>query len=154
MAQPTPAQRMEQVIRTFIQACNDADAAAIAACFCPEGVQYSFALKWSGAATIGSNFVQMVREPESFFTVDQVLIDVDRCAATLEWTMFIGPHAQIVCGVDWFVFEPQTWCIQEVRTYTASPIHPDMARQELLEFDYAGRGYPTTCPTEHRRGES
>ena len=39
MAQPTPAQRMEQVIRTFIQACNDADAATIAACFCPEAGQ-------------------------------------------------------------------------------------------------------------------
>ena len=36
MAQPTPAQRMEHVIRTFIQVCNDADAAAIAACFCPK----------------------------------------------------------------------------------------------------------------------
>jgi hypothetical protein len=40
MAQPAPAQRMEHVIRTYIQACNDADAAAIAACFCPEAVHY------------------------------------------------------------------------------------------------------------------
>jgi len=40
MAQPTPAQRMEHVIRTYIQACNDADAAVIAACFCPEAVHY------------------------------------------------------------------------------------------------------------------
>jgi len=40
MAQPTPAQRMEHVIRTYIQACNDANAAAIAACFCPEAVHY------------------------------------------------------------------------------------------------------------------
>ena len=62
MAQPTPAQRMEQVIRTFIQACNDADAEAIAACFCPEAVQYTSRLKWAGAVTIGSNFVKMVRE--------------------------------------------------------------------------------------------
>ena len=60
--------------------------------------------------------MQRVREPESFFTVDQVLTDVDRCAATLEWTMFIGSHAQILRGVDWFVFEPQTLYIQEVRT--------------------------------------
>ena len=96
----------------------------------------------------------MVREPESFFTVDQVLMDVDRCAATLEWTMFIGPQARVVRGVDWFVFEPQTLGIQEVRSYTASPIHPDMARQELLDFDYARRGYPTTFPAEHTRGES
>ena len=30
MAQPTPAQRMEHIIRTYIQACNDADANSIA----------------------------------------------------------------------------------------------------------------------------
>ena len=124
MAQPTSAHRMEQVIRTYIQACNDADAEAIAACFCPEGVQYSFAVKWVGAATIGSNFVQMVREQGACWTVDQVLTEVDHWAATLEWTMCIGPQAQVVRGVDWFVFEPQTWRIQEIRTYTASPIQP------------------------------
>jgi methyltransferase len=154
MAQPTPAQRMEQVIRMFIQACNDADAETIAASFYPEAVQYTSRLKWSGAATIGSNFAKIVREQGYFWTVDHLLTDVDRCAATLEWTAFIGPHALIVRGVDWFVFEPQTFCIQEVRTYHASPVHPDMARQELLDFDYAGRGYPTTFSAEHTRGES
>jgi hypothetical protein len=45
-----------------------------------------------------------------------------------------------------FVFEPQTFCIQEIRPYAAAPIHPDMTRQELRDFDYAGRGYPTTFP--------
>jgi ketosteroid isomerase-like protein len=64
MAQPTPAQHMEQVIRTYFQACNEADAAAIAACFCPEAIHYlpPPLLRWSGAATISSNFVQIVRE--------------------------------------------------------------------------------------------
>jgi len=36
MAQLTPAQRMEQLMRTFIQACNDNDAVAITPSFCPE----------------------------------------------------------------------------------------------------------------------
>ena len=64
MTQGTPAQHMEHVIRTFIQVCNDADAAAIAACFCPEAVHYlpPPCHKWSGAATIGSNFAKIVRE--------------------------------------------------------------------------------------------
>ena len=154
MAQPTPAQRMEHVIRTSIQACNDADAAAIAACFCPEAVHYTSHIKWSGAATIGSNFVTLVRERGICFTVDQLLTDVDRCAATLEWTAFVRRSVQIVRGVDWFVFDPQTFGIQEYRTYTAAPIHPDMARQELFEFDYAGRGYPTTFPAEHTQGKA
>src|SRR2546426_646956 len=144
MAQPTPTQRMEHVIRTYIQACNAADAAAIAACFCPEAAHYlpTPRRKWAGAVTIGNNFATIVREQGVCWTVDHLIIDVDRCAAALEWTRCDRHHAQIIRGVDWFVFEPQTWCIQEVRPYTAAPVHPDVARQGLLEFDYAGRGYP------------
>ena len=131
MAQPTPAQRMEHVIRTYIQACNDADANAMAACFGPEAVHYSpSGPKWVGAAIIGHHFTTRVREQGHCWTVDQLVIDVDRCAATLEWTRFDRQHARILRGVDWFVFEPQTFRIQEVRPYTAAPIHPDMARQE------------------------
>jgi SnoaL-like domain len=152
MAPPTPAQRMEHVIRMYIQACNAADAAAIAACFCPEAVHYFPARpKWVGAATIGHNFATRVRDQGHYWTVDQLVIDVDRCAAVLEWTRFDRQSAQILRGVDWFVFAPQTWGIQEVRPYTAAPIQPDLARQELPEFDYAGRGYPTTFPAEQTR---
>jgi hypothetical protein len=69
MVQHAPAQRMEQVVRTFIQACNDANAEAIAASFCLEAVQYASGIKWSGAATIGSNFAKIVREQGYFWTV-------------------------------------------------------------------------------------
>ena len=155
MGQPTPAQRMEHVIRTYIQACNDADAEAIATAFCPDAAHYfPSSFKWAGAATIGSNFAQRVREQGHYWTVDHLLIDVDRCTAALEWTRFTGHQTQIVRGVDWFVFEPQTWRIQEVRPYTAAPVQPDMARQEFLDFDYAGRGYPTTCPVAQTRDEA
>ena len=96
MGQPTPAQRMEHVIRTYIQACNDADAEAIAASFCPDAVHYfPSSFKWVGAATIGRNFAQRVREQGHYWTVDHLLIDVDRCAAALEWTRFNGQQAQI-----------------------------------------------------------
>ena len=150
MVQLTTAQRIEQTIRKYIQACNDADSQAIAACFCSEAVHYSpWTPKWSGAATIGNNFAKVVREQGISWTVDQLLIDVDQSAAALEWTGFNRQHARIVRGVDWFVFEPHTLCIQEIRPYAAAPIHPDKPRQELLDFDYAGRGYPTTFPEKN-----
>ena len=130
MAQPVPAQRMEHVIRTYIQACNDADTEAIAASLCPEAVHYSpSGLQWSGAATIASHFAKIIREQGYSWTVDQLLMDVDRCAATLEWTRLNRQDARIVRGVDWFVFEPQTFRIQEVRVYTGTPVQPDMARE-------------------------
>jgi len=145
MMQLTIAQRMEQVIRTYIQACNNADAKAIAACFCPDAVHYfPRGTKWLGAATIGGNFAKRVQELGLSWTVDQLLTDVDRRAAILEWTQFNKQSGQIVRGVDWFVFEPGTFSIQEVRCYIAAPPYPDMSRQELRDFDYAGRGYPTT----------
>jgi methyltransferase len=154
MAQPTPAQRMEQVIRTYIQACNEADAEAIAACFCPEAVHYfpPPLLKWSGAATIGSNFATRVREHGICYTMDQLLIDVDRYVVALEWTMFLQkPAALVRRGLEWYSFDSQTWRIQEIRGYTAAPLDSGTERQELMDFDYAGRGYPMTIPADYKK---
>jgi methyltransferase len=151
MAQDSLAQRMEKVIREYIHACNRADANAIAACFSPEAVHYfptGYSQKWSGASTIGDNFARVVRARGRCWTVDQVLVDVERHAGVLEWTSFTGQNDSIMRGVDWFVFDPQTLRIQEVRPYTAAPVQPTMARQELGDFDYAVRGYPTSRPPQ------
>jgi hypothetical protein len=78
--------------------------------------------------------------------VDQVLVDVARPAAALEWTRF-DRAARVVRGVDWFVFEPQTIRIREVRPYFAVLPRPDLTRQEMQDFDYAGRGYPMSAPS-------
>jgi predicted metal-binding transcription factor (methanogenesis marker protein 9) len=134
---------MEQVIRTYINVCNDGDSEAIAACFCPDAVQYGPSTpKWSGAATIGANFATMVQELGRRWTVDQLLVDTDRCAAMLEWTAFNREHTRVLRGVDWIVFEPGTFHIQEIRVYLAAAVHSEIARQELQDFDYVGRGYP------------
>ena len=149
MAEPTPAHRMEHVIRTYIQACNDADAAAIAACFSPEAVHYypSPFHKISGAADIGRFFATRVPELGIFFTVDQLFTDVNRRVVVLEWTMFRRKPAPFVRrGVELYVFDLQTWLVQEVRGYSAAPGDSEMPRQELMDFDYEGRGYPTTFP--------
>jgi methyltransferase len=154
MTPSTPAQRLEQVIRTYIQACNDGDEKAIAACFVAEAVHYFPSLpKWVGAATIGSNFARRVREQGHSWTLDQFVIDADQCAATLEWTRFDG-QGRILRGVDWFVFEPQTLRIREVGPYTAAPIHSDATRQELTDFEYAKRGYPTAPSARPTRGRA
>ena len=145
MVQPTVAQRMEQVVRTYIQGCNDADAKMIAACFLPEAVHYfpPGRTRWLGAVTIGGNFAKAVQEHGFQWSVDQLLSDVDRYATTMEWTRINRQRDRLVRGVDWFVFEPRTFSIQEIRCYYAAPLHADMQRQQLIDFDYAARGYPT-----------
>jgi hypothetical protein len=145
MTQPTVVQRMEQVVRTYIQGCNNADAKMIAACLRPQAVHYfpPGRTKWVGAATIGGNFAKVVREHGFCWTVDQLLSDVDRSAMSMEWTRINRQRDRLVRGVDWFVFEPQTCSIQEIRCYYAAPLHSDLPRQELVDFDYAARGYPS-----------
>jgi hypothetical protein len=114
---------------------------AIAACFGPEAVHCSPAgPKWVGAAIIGHHFAPRAREQGHGWTVDQLMIEAGRCAATLAWTRFDRHHARILRGVDGVVFEPQTIRMQEVCPYTAAPIHPDTARQEGRACDDAGRG--------------
>jgi methyltransferase len=92
---------------------------------------------------IASNFAKIVEEQRVSWTVDQLVIDVDRCAAVLEWTSVNREHGRLLRGVDWFVFEPQTLSVLEIRSYTAARIDWTLPRQELGDFDYAGRGYPT-----------
>ena len=146
MSEKTVAAGIEQAVKAYIRACNDGDTETIAGCFCSDAVHYfPTGPKWSGASTIGGNFSQRVRELGHVWTVDAVLVDADRRAAALEWTQF-GKNGRVLRGVDWFVFEAGSFRIQEIRAYGAAPIQPDLERQELRDFDYAGRGYPMTRP--------
>jgi hypothetical protein len=101
--------------------------------------------KWTGASTIAENFAKVVSELGITWTVDRVLADTAHHEAVMEWTQFAVSAKQIVRGVDWLTFEPSTLRIKEARSYYASNWPAD-ARHEQHDFDYAGRGYPTTFP--------
>jgi hypothetical protein len=97
----------------------------IAPCFVPEAVHYfPSRRKWVGAATVGNNVMKRVQEEGHCWTVDQLIIDADRCAAALERTRF-DRQGRILRGMDWFVFEPETFRTQEVRPYNAAPVQTD-----------------------------
>jgi hypothetical protein len=57
------------------------------------------------------------------WTVDRVLVAADRPETVLEWTQF-DKKGGILRGIDWFVFEPGSFRIQEIRAYGAAPISP------------------------------
>ncbi|HEY5107201.1 MAG TPA: nuclear transport factor 2 family protein [Caulobacteraceae bacterium] len=148
MVQQTLANRMEHVVRTYIQACNDADAEAITACFCADAVHYMPVNdrgleSWRGAVTIGTRSKTLVKASGRNWTVDQQLTDAGRHATILEWTAFNGARDRLVRGVDWFDFDPQTLLIKTVRSFVATMSNPEDVRVEQQNFDYAGRGYPT-----------
>ena len=137
---------MEQLTRDYIRACNAADAPEIAAFFMPDGTHYfPQHAKWTGASTIGANFAKVVSERGITWTVDSVVVDTARHEAVMEWTQFTMSAKQIVRGVDWLTFDPSTLRIREARCFYATN-WPAEARNEQHDFDYAGRGYPTTFP--------
>jgi len=148
MSKQAPADRMEQVVRTYIQACNEADAAAIAACFSADAIHYMPVNdrglgSWRGAATIGARFEALVKASGRRWTIDQLLTDADRHATVLEWTSFNRERDRLLRGVDWFDFDPETLRIAAVRSFVATVSNPEATRVEQQDFDYAGRGYPT-----------
>jgi SnoaL-like domain len=146
MAATPIATRMDQVIREYIQACNDGDELKIAAYLDADAIHYYPNLpKFQGASAIAESFAKRVRENGVCWTVDQIVIDADRGIGVLEFILFAGKDL-ILRGLELYEFEPRTLRIMEVRPYTAAPINFGLPHQELQDFDYAGRGYPTTRP--------
>jgi hypothetical protein len=142
MTQMSIASGMEHAIKTYIEACNAADADNISRCFEPDAEHFfPTAPKWSGSKLIGANFAKMVTERGWSWTVDQVVIDELRRAATFEWTQSHQPP-RTLRGVDWVVFAKDTLRFKEIRSYFATRSDPALARQQLMDFDYGGRGYP------------
>ena len=144
MAEQSLARRMEQVIRTYFEACKDADAKGVAACFCPDAVHYfPGRARWVGADAIGSGIAKLIQDQGGYWTVDQVLTDVERSAAVVEWSKFYRQRDRIFRGLELYIFDPATVRIREIRGYYAAAPNAEKAVQELVDFDYAGRGYPT-----------
>jgi hypothetical protein len=137
---------MDQAIREYIRGCNDGDAQKIAACLHADAIHYYPNIpKIVGASTIAAGFVKRVREKGAYWTVDQIVVDADRCVVVLGFTLFAGKQL-ILRGLEVYQFEANTMLISEVRPYTAASVDFGLPQQELQDFDYAGRGYPTTRP--------
>jgi methyltransferase len=56
----------------------------------------------------------------------------------------------VLRGDEWYILDPETGLIAEIRAYNASPQDRSLARLELQDFDYAGRGYHLECPMTHQ----
>jgi len=140
------AEEMEARIRAYFDACNAADAEAIASHFTSDAVHYfppgMYGGPFVGAETIADRWVQAVANLGSKWTVDQVMCDPDGHRAVIEWTHFKTKQGKILRGDEWYRFDPATGLISEIRAYYASPQDPTLATLELGGFDYEARGYP------------
>jgi hypothetical protein len=138
--------RMDEAIREYIRACNGGDEREIAACLHTDAIHYyPNSPKFVGASAISAHFAKRVKESGVCWTVDQIVVDDGRLIGVLEFTLFAGEDL-ILRGLELYQFEPDTLLILEVRPHTAAPVDFRLPHQELQDFDYPGRGYPTTRP--------
>ena len=146
---------IESLIRAYFDACNEADTAKIAACFEPDGIHYFPPGMYQGpfrtADGIAERWAAAVASIGSVWTVDQIVADPMTGRAVAEWTHFKTYEDTVLRGDEWYIFDPTSGLISEIRAYYASPQDKTLDRLELGSFDYEGRGYPTKSPFTRER---
>ena len=133
----------EATIRRYFDACNAGDHAALVSCFTPDAVHYFPPglpdIPWRGAHTIAAKWVWCVQNLGSQWTIEKVLLSGDE--AVIKWTHWKRSTGTAQRGDEWYVFDATTGLIREIRAYYAAPAVKDVPIGELVDFDYAGRGY-------------
>ena len=99
-----------------------------------------------GARTIADRTCAAVEQLGSHWTIDRLIFDPSTHQAVLEWTHFNTKEGSLLRGDEWYVFDPDTGLIREIRAYYASPQNKSLDRLELNGYDYAASGYPTAPP--------
>lgn len=144
----------EALIRRYFDACNAADHAALVSCFTPDAVHYFPPglpeIPWRGADLIARKWIWCVENLGSQWTIEKVLLSHNSPEAVIEWTHWKRKFNTAQRGDEWYVFCEKTGLIREIRAYYAAPAVQDTAQLprvgeqfmgELVDFDYAGRGY-------------
>jgi hypothetical protein len=135
-------QKIEQMIACYFEACEMQDAEAIAACFSPGAVHYLPHLPpLHGGEKIGNALVNDLRNRGGRYFIDKILTSAEQCAAAVEWSRTFQQGDRVLRGFEFCEFERTTMLIREIRGYYAAAPHQNVARHELVGFDYTGRGY-------------
>jgi methyltransferase len=147
-------QRMGALIRRYFDACNAADVDGIAACFVPDAVHYfppgMYDGPFRGARTIAERWRGAVETLGSYWTIDRLVCDPSTHQAVIEWTHFKTKQGTILRGDEWYIFDPDSGLIREIRAYYASPQDNTVDRLELGGYDYTGSAYAAAPPPGER----
>ena len=145
----TPA-FMEAAIRRYFDACNAADHAALLACFTEDAVHYFPPglpdIPWRGNDTIAKKWIWCVDNLGSQWSIEKILCSSSAPEAVIEWTHWKRKTGTALRGDEWYVFDAETGRIKEIRAYYASSADQDVAINQLVDFDYAARGYRLNAP--------
>lgn len=135
-------QKIENMVAAYFKACEMQDAEAISKCFAPGAVHYLPHLPpLRGGATIGNALANDLRYRGGAYFIDKILTDAEQCAAGVEWSRTFQQDDHILRGYEFCEFDRASMLIREIRGYYAAAPHQNIARHELLGFDYAAHGY-------------
>lgn len=150
MSPSTVADDYEKTIRRYFDGCNEADVDKMTRCFTEDAVHYfppsMYGGAWRGGRLIAERWAHFVQTKGSAWTIDRLIIAAESHQAVIEWTHYKTAEGTILRGDEWYIFDPETGLIDEIRAYYAAAQHSDQIITELEDFDYAGRGYHLECP--------
>ena len=140
-----PQEKYAALIRRYFDACNKADYDALMACFTKDAVHYFPPglpeIPWRTSDTISRKWIWCVENLGSQWTIEKILVSHDSHEAVIEWTHWKRKQGTAQRGDEWYVFDPASGLIKEIRAYYAAPTVQNVPIGELVEFDYKGRGY-------------
>ena len=145
---------MERTVKRFYDGCNEGSPSKLRSCLAEDVVHY-FPVDspqgiFRGSESIISAWQASIRENDSRWTLDRLLVDVDLREVTVEWTHFRPPLGGYVRGAEICTFNDNLQ-IAEIRAYYAAPAIETDEQYELGCFDYSKRGYSTEPPEVERR---
>ena len=142
---------MEALIRDYFEACNAADESRLEACFTPDAVHYFPPglpdIPWRGGRMIAQKWRWCVEHLGSRWTIEKIMVDPTSFEAVIEWTHWKTAVGAALRGDEWYVFDPESSRIREIRAYYAAPAPGESGISEIVGFDYAGRGYALKPPS-------
>lgn len=133
-------------VRSYFEACNDADREKMYSCFSDAVVHYfpsGVGGPYMGKKAIADLWINSVRVNGSIWTIDRIVADDVEVA--IEWTHFKPCIGEFIRGAEWYEFD-EDGRMTAIRAYYASPRDKERKHNELEGFPYSARRFPVTPP--------
>ena len=145
---------IEQIIKTYFEGCNEANFDKMVACFLPSAIHYfppdMYDGPWRGADTIANHWIAAVEKLGSYWTIDNIVVDINKNEAVIDWTHFKTKLGVTLRGSEWYIFDDESGLIKELWAYYASPQDKTLKNLEIYGMDYKKRGIATSPPPNAR----
>ncbi len=141
-----------RVVRTYFEACNEANRAKFYSVLADDVVHYfppGVGGPYVGKAAVADLWLRFVREKGSYWTIDRIISDGREVA--IEWSHFKPGDGECIRGAEWYEFDQQNR-ITEIRAYYASSRDADVKLNQLEGYPYSEKGFPLQPPESIKRG--